>query len=67
MIKKKLVQKMTYLKGTEITAINEIRELLKRANVIYAKDQTIYDDDTQSLTVEIHFKPKQVSSNIYEN
>jgi len=58
MANKKLVNRVTYLKGTEITQHNEMLDLLKRAKVIYAKDQTIYDDGTQSITVQIHFNPK---------
>ena len=56
--KKRLVQKATYEKGTEITDLNELRELLKRTTTVYLKDQTLWDDDTESITVEIHFNKK---------
>ncbi len=55
---KKLVQKATYEKGTEMTNPQELVDLVKRSTNIFVKDQTIYDDDSQSVTVEIHFKPK---------
>ena len=56
--KKKLVQKATYEKGTEISNLDDLRELLKRTTTVYLKDQTIWDDDSESITVEIHFKKK---------
>jgi hypothetical protein len=53
--KKKLIQKATYKKGTESTDHNEVAKLVKRATVIYIKDQTIYDDNSESITFEVHF------------
>lgn len=56
--KKKLIQKATYLKGTEINDPHELSELIKRSICVYIKDQTLWDDGTESMTVEIHFKKK---------
>lgn len=58
MAKKKLIQKAKYNKGTEITNLNVVNEFLKRTTTVYIKDQTIWDDDTESITLEIHFPRK---------
>lgn len=57
MAKKKLVSSATYKKGTEITDIESLEGIIKNREVVYCKNQTIYDDGSQSITVEIHFKP----------
>jgi len=57
MTKKKLIQSATYKKGTEISDINELKEIIEAREVVYCKSQTVYDDGSQSITVEIHFKP----------
>lgn len=58
MAKKKLIQKATFKKGTELTNLDELRNLLKRTTTAYLKDQTYWNDDTESITVEIHFTKK---------
>lgn len=54
--RKKIQYKETYRKGVEVNDRHQILNLIKKATHIYAKDQTIYNDETQSVTVEIHFK-----------
>ena len=63
MAKKKLVQSATYKKGTELTDIKELKDIIKASNVVYCKQQTVYDDNSQSITVEIHFNPEKVKKN----
>jgi hypothetical protein len=58
MVKKRLIQKLTYKKGTEIRDLNEFRKLIKKTTTAYLKDQTVWNDDTESITVEIHFNRK---------
>jgi hypothetical protein len=61
--KKKIVQSGTYQKGTELTDIEELKSIIEANEVVYCKNQTIYDDNTQSITVEIHFNPLKVNKN----
>lgn len=63
MAKKKLVQSSTYKKGTELTDIEELVGILKFSSVVYCKNQTIYDDNSQSITVEIHFNTEKAKQN----
>ena len=56
--KKKMKESVTYKKGTELTDNKQLKDIVDRAQTVFAKQQTVYDDGSQSLTVEIHFKPK---------
>jgi hypothetical protein len=60
MAKKKLIKSATYKKGTEISDINELKGIIEAREVVYCKNQTIYDDGSQSITVEIHFNPQKI-------
>jgi hypothetical protein len=63
MAKKKLIRSATYKKGTEVTDIEELKSIIEAREIVYCKNQTIYDDNTQSITVEIHFNPLKVNTN----
>lgn len=54
---KKMTESVTYNKGTEITDKTQMCTILDRSIVTYVKQQKMYDDGTQSVTIEIHFKP----------
>lgn len=54
--KKRILNKATYKKGTTLSDLSEIRKVLEKSSVVYIKDQTIYDDESESITIEIHFK-----------
>lgn len=58
MAKKRMRESVSYKKGTELTDNGLLKDIVDRSLVVYAKQQTVYDDGSQSLTVEIHFKPK---------
>ncbi len=60
MVKKKLIKSATYKKGTEISDINDLKEIIEAREIVYCKNQTIYDDGSQSITVEIHFNPQKI-------
>lgn len=53
MSRKKMRESVTYKKGTELTDNGQLKDIVDRS-----QQQTVYDDGSQSLTVEIHFKPK---------
>lgn len=51
----------SYKKGTSFDtpeSLIEIREILNRSNEIYLIEQASYDDQTESVTIKIHFTPK---------
>lgn len=54
---KKSIRSVTYKKGTEMTNPEEIKSVVDRSSSVEVKNQTVYDDGSQSLTVKIHFKP----------
>ncbi len=55
---KKQVFAQTFLKGMITDDKDQIKDLIRRSTVIEMKDQAKYDDDTESLTIKIHYKPK---------
>jgi len=53
----KLAEKRVFKRGTKITDMKHFKKIVENSIVVFAKSQTIYEDGTQSATVEIHFKP----------
>lgn len=56
--KKKLKSSQTFAKGQVSTDLLQMKDLIDRSTVIEMHKQAIYDDDTQSLQITIHYKPK---------
>ena len=56
---KKFTSAISYKKGVEITDKRQLLDVFARSEAIYAKEQKVYDDGSQSLTIEIHFQPKK--------
>lgn len=67
MAKKILIQKIKYKTGTEMTNLQELSDLLTRTLAAYVKDQSIYEDGTQSVTLELHFTPADTKKRTKEN
>ena len=55
-MKKKEIQRIGYEKGTETTDNNEIINLINRCDNIFVLQQVVYDDKSQSITIQIHFQ-----------
>ena len=55
--KKKLVSKIGYKKNTAVTDPSQLIPLItgKDAQMVFMKAQTIYDDNSESMLLEIHF------------
>lgn len=56
---KKIISIVNYKKGTESNNHIEIKSLIEKATNIFIKNQKIYQDKTQSITIEVHFIPEE--------
>lgn len=54
-MKKKRTFLQTYKAGSTVMR-SEIEDRIKKAFIVYLKNQAMYDDGSQSVTVEIHYK-----------
>lgn len=54
-MKKKRTFLQTYKSGSTVMK-TEVEDRIKKAQIVYIKDQKMYDDGSQSVTVEIHYK-----------
>ena len=55
--KKKMTDKVGYKKWTECTSKEEVKSIIDSSNAVYMIDQSVYNDQSQSMTIQIHFKP----------
>lgn len=60
---KKIIKKADYKKGTIATDKNEIIKVIEASSEIEIKAQTIYDDDSQSISLVVHYLPNDVKRN----
>lgn len=56
-MKKKQIEMVNYQKGTVSTNINEIIDIINRADDVFILQQVVYDDKSQSISIQAHFKP----------
>lgn len=57
--KKRLQYQWSYKKGT-FTDIDKVKKrMAEELDTIYTLKETVYDDGSDSYTLEIHFKPPQ--------
>lgn len=56
MAKKKREYFQSYMPNTHATNNKELIDLIERCDYIVIKDQAMYDDQTEHITIQIHSK-----------
>jgi uncharacterized membrane protein len=56
-MKKKQVEMVNYQKGTEATNLDEVINIINKSDDVFILQQVVYDDKSQSVTIQVHFKP----------
>lgn len=56
----KIIKQANYKKGTIAQSKEEIIKILEASDEIEVKSQIIYDDDTQGVSLLVHYKPENV-------